>query len=361
MAWYNASWTYRVQVTIQSSQVDSDLTDFPVYVDLSDLPAGFFTNVDSAGDDIRVTRSDGTTECAFEVVSISTGSSTGELHFKANFISSTSDTSFYIYYGNAAATAYGVADTYGRNAVWSDYDFVGHGNDLTDATGNGSISRYGGTATENATGKLSGGAFLNNSQNEGHKISGLSPTTTANSAGTIQCWFYVSSDPYTTAFGDWNQLILGWNGTGGERIDLRRSDSAANQHKIFSSVNGGSNLSDMANGQDTSISTWYMVHCVQSDFTNNPLITYVDGVEKGKLTSALSLVNDVGATGTIGIRPDDIYGMIGSFDEVRFRVIELSPDWISAEYTNQNTPNTFYTVGSQESGPTGWLPSVIIL
>lgn len=82
MAWYNASWTYRVSVTVQSSQVDADLTDFPVYVDLSDLPAGFHTNVKSDGGDIRVTKSDGTTEVAREVVFYNATDDTGELRRK---------------------------------------------------------------------------------------------------------------------------------------------------------------------------------------------------------------------------------------------------------------------------------------
>jgi len=36
MSWYNSSWDYRVKITIESDEVDSTLTDFPVYVDLSD-------------------------------------------------------------------------------------------------------------------------------------------------------------------------------------------------------------------------------------------------------------------------------------------------------------------------------------
>jgi len=34
-------------------------------------------------------------------------------------------------------------------------------------------------------------------------------------------------------------------------------------------------------------------------------------------------------------------------DEFRLRLSALSADWIAAEYTNQNTPTTFYTIGSQ--------------
>ena len=60
--WYNACWLYRIKLTIQASKVDADLTDYPIYVDLSNLPSDFHNNVKSDGGDIRVTKADGVTE-----------------------------------------------------------------------------------------------------------------------------------------------------------------------------------------------------------------------------------------------------------------------------------------------------------
>src|SRR3989338_2847452 len=128
MAWYNASWTYRVKITIQNGKVDADLTNFPVYVNLANLPAGFHTNVNQTdARDIRVTRADGTTECAREVVSYVAASDTGELHFLADALANATDTEFYIYYGNAAATEPAANATYGSQNVWdSNYKAVWH-------------------------------------------------------------------------------------------------------------------------------------------------------------------------------------------------------------------------------------------
>ena len=96
MAWYNANWDYRVKITIDNTQVGATLTNFPVYVDLSELPAGFHTNVNQTdARDIRVTRTDGETECEREVVGYTSATDIGELHFLANSISSTAeDTEF---------------------------------------------------------------------------------------------------------------------------------------------------------------------------------------------------------------------------------------------------------------------------
>ena len=81
---FNAAWLYRDAIVINSAAIDSELTDFPVYLDLSDFDAEFFTNVATDGGDIRITTSDGVTEVAREIVAIDTGAQTGELYFGTN-------------------------------------------------------------------------------------------------------------------------------------------------------------------------------------------------------------------------------------------------------------------------------------
>ena len=158
--WYDTNWPYRKQITVQFSQVDSTESNIPVYVDLADLSSDFFASVNVDGGDIRVTNSDGVTEMAREVVAVNKGGETGELHFRADSLSSSVNTSFYIYYGNSGASDYAVTATYGRNAVWSNnYDAVYHleedavgitsNNLYIDSTGNG----YDGDDRISATGQ----------------------------------------------------------------------------------------------------------------------------------------------------------------------------------------------------------------
>lgn len=120
--WYDSNWLYRQKLTVQSSKVpNTDQANFPVYVDLSDMKSGFFSNVKSDGSDLVVTSSDGTTKLDRELVSINTGSSSGELWFKAPNLSNTANTVFYIYYGNSSAS-----ETNSTN-VWSNgYEIVQH-------------------------------------------------------------------------------------------------------------------------------------------------------------------------------------------------------------------------------------------
>ena len=76
-----SGWTYRKKVTVQSANVDADLTDFPLYVGFSadsDIGGGVSDTTD--GTDIRFTSSDGVTELPYERESftVSAGDATGD-------------------------------------------------------------------------------------------------------------------------------------------------------------------------------------------------------------------------------------------------------------------------------------------
>lgn len=132
-SWYNASWKYRQKIEIDNTKVSSDQTDFPVYLDLSNVSVGFWRHIKSDGSDIVVTEKDGETKLKRELVAIDTGKETGELHFKAPSLSSSTKTVFYIYYGNAAATETNDTDTWNTNykAVWHSYENTGSVYDST--------------------------------------------------------------------------------------------------------------------------------------------------------------------------------------------------------------------------------------
>ena len=76
----HSGWLGITKITVDHTKVSADLTDFPLYVDLSHLPDHFFNNVKTDGADIRVFKSDNVTEIPFEIVSIDTTAKTGELY-----------------------------------------------------------------------------------------------------------------------------------------------------------------------------------------------------------------------------------------------------------------------------------------
>ena len=125
--WYSDSaFDSRVMIEVDDNEVPGDLTNFPLYIDLSTLGDDFWADVESDGHDIRVTSGDGQTELPYDLVGIDTATETGELHFLADSLDSATSTFFFIYFNNPSATTYVPSDTYGREAVWAEYEAVYH-------------------------------------------------------------------------------------------------------------------------------------------------------------------------------------------------------------------------------------------
>lgn len=121
-------------ITVPSANVPSDLVDFPMRIDLSDLPSSFWSNVTVDGGNIRVWSSGGAM-LPVDVVRIDVGSNTGEIFVKPNLYSAF-DTVLSV--GTFSDfTAPDATDALGRNAVWSDYEAVYMLNSLVDRTGSG--------------------------------------------------------------------------------------------------------------------------------------------------------------------------------------------------------------------------------
>ena len=342
MAWYDNDWLYRVGITVDHTYVDSDLSDFPVAVDLSTLPTGFFSHVADDGGDIRVTTSDGTTECAREIVSIDTTGETGEIHFKAPSLSSSSDTIFYLYYASQSFAAdYAVTDTYGRNAVWSDgnYLFVAHLNSGTipDSTGvNGDSTENGGTAS---TGPFGAAAAYDGSHNT-HWTSTSTLTDGIRSAVTFTALEYADSS-WTRSFELQNQIFF---------LDL----AGAGDQGPLVKISGANNVANIAS---LSTATWHHLSGV-FDGSSGTLMAYRDGVLTGT-TSGLSSQIDANSSGfDLNLGSDVSSGsgassfLTGRMKEFRISTDVKTADWIASEKANLLSPSTFYTIGSEESSVT---------
>lgn len=40
-AWFNGDWSNREKITIKAAKVNGDLSEFPVYLNLADMPNSF--------------------------------------------------------------------------------------------------------------------------------------------------------------------------------------------------------------------------------------------------------------------------------------------------------------------------------
>jgi|GEM_PF-685645 len=333
---------YRIPITVQASEVDSTLTDFPIYVDLNNLGPHFFSNVRSDGGDIRVTAADGTTELPREVVSISTGSNAGELHFEAPTVSASANTTFYIYYGASDEVEHQASSTYGTQQVWSaNYVGVYHldetGSSYSDSTGI-NADGVGEVNDPSATAGQLGGAedFVAN----GRIDLGNSMNASLISAGEYYVSSWVNLDtsaadqsPVSQYEGPGDFLL--WADTGGTGTG-------------FCHYNGSYMPSDCQDLNNQSVGSWQYL-AAYHDGTNGGI--YLDGAETGLGPTATTFGIDPALRFAIGATDgDDIDRYFnGQIDEVRISNASLGLDWSAAEFSNQSTPTTFYATSTFES------------
>ena len=331
-----------------------DATNFPVYTDLSDLPASFFSAVQGSGGDIRVTSDDGLTEVPYELVSIDTGAETGELYFKAPALSTATTSVFYIYYGSSTAPTYSSSDTYGRDNVWSNnylavYHFetdaagTGNSNVYIDATGNGNDGDDYITNT-GKTGKIGQGQTLNDGT--GDRIELPYTLLDGETDVTTSFWYKTNQNQYMS--------IVSGAHSGGSADDANEFllwFQDRNDVQFFSHGDPRVNF-DISSINDN---VWRQYVAVRND-TNNQMSLYINGVGDNENPESRTMSTlDIDSGGLfIGVDQDSVGGSFGQYidgdlDEMRFSSGVRSDSWISNSYSNQTSPNTFYTIGAEET------------
>jgi len=357
MAWYDSSWGWRTPITIQSSQVGSTLTDYPLYIDLYTVEeSDFWDNVDTLnGEDLRATTDDGSTEMPIEVVSIGSGQiyGDGEVHTKVPTVSATSDTTIYLYHDNASASGYSATDTYGRNAVWSDYVLVYHlSDDPSGGTATDSAGNYDGTPGGSMTsGDLVGGAV-----GDGWDLDGTDDWIDTGlqtiDSYTYSFWLKTTQSSEMQFGGRQSAnpdyfaiLYLMYN----DNVDVITI-------RVEAPLNVDDIQSDYTTSSDVDDGNWHL-YTYSGDFSNGePLLsqdgTSGTGTEDNKnIMSSYSISNfGIGAYNNKG---SPVVFADAAVDEFRIYDGITSSEWRSAEYTNQNTPTTFYSVGTPEQDSSG--------
>lgn len=337
--WYDTDWGHRLSITVDAAEVTGDLTDFPVYLDLGQIGSGhgFWSNVQSDGDDIRITKSDETTEVPFEVVDIDTTGKTGEVHFKATgTLSSSVDTVFYLYYGNDAASMPAEDATYGSENVWTSCDQVYHFKgtsytDIDDSTaGDYDVDETNGTVSYEVTGDVGDSVeFLLTS----HIGMGSFPV-------------------YDTGFSFTLRAKMGFSGAFfGTDANLASGYIcyAASNDLRFYRNDGGWKL---INTSPTFVlDTWYTI---SGYWDGSDMYLYLDGTELGTLATSGS-ANLTSTDMNFGRRGGNSWNADCAISEARFSENSntMSEDWHVTEHNNLSSPSAFYSIGTQEDEPSG--------
>jgi len=338
------SWQYVKKITISSSSVSGALSNFPVLINLSS-DADLEAHAQANGNDILFTSSTiswntGTENDKLPHEIESYSSSTGALVAWVNVpsVSSSTNTDIYMYYGNSS-----VINEQSATSTWdSNFAMVQHLNqsglngtsgEVHDSTANNSGAGSGGV-TGGDTGKIGQAINFNGSQ-----YIGLQATTmfSAGQSFTIEAWAKLTN--LTTSQ---QGMILG---------------NISNNNDFFwlcaYSTSTGCSLVRYRNSAGTSYdwpgitSSWedtnWHYYALTADGTKATL--YIDGNNKTSKSAVTSLqINGIG-------KAYSDKDFIGYIDEVRVSNMARSAAYISTSYNNQNSPSTFYTLGSESTRP----------
>jgi len=328
---------------VNASDVPSTQTNFPSYVDLSRL--GITTLAEAQS--VRVyADSAKTTEWAREIVSAT------EMHVKVPSLTST--VSMYVDYDGVRAD-YAVTDTYGRNAVWSDYSLVTHmeqssGNEV-DATGAHTITDT--NTVTSAAGKLNGSArsFARASSEYFSVTSAASLQMGANNM-TISAWIYPVSQSGSAVY---NLCAKGWDNatvSNREYTINRFTGSSPTPNRIevydtgFKAATRAVNLSN---------DTWHFFVGRRdgTSLTFRENTTWSSSTTVGTLKAGDRPLH-IGAQDT----PASFWN--GRIDEFRLRQSALSNDWITTEYNNQSDEAGFWGTWTDAGGPTASRGAILL-
>lgn len=343
--WLQGGWAKRQRVTIPKGSITGALSSFPVYLNLADLGNDFWGNVDSAGDDIRITTRYGATELPFELVGFNSTTKVGQLWFKAD-LTIEEDNWFYIYYGNASAAAYAVTDAYGRNNVWTDYYGVYHletnANDSTVEANNGAAV----ASPTHESAKIGQGVHLNGTTqyiNLGGATSGLDNDAAGETTFEVSGWFKYDLTTNPSAV----STIFSVNTAAGGNVLFVQIDT----NSLITVYDGGTAAYEITGSDDLTDGEYHFFSYSRNGSTGT---LYADGVQIGTHTANFTLT--AGDLWSIGqewdtATPTDFFD--GIIDEIKVRKSNIATGWQLAQYNNQNVPTDFYEVGGMESEDEG--------
>ncbi|RKX40932.1 MAG: hypothetical protein DRP23_01915, partial [Thermotogae bacterium] len=328
---FQRGWNYRKPLTINHTLVASNLTDFPLLVDITDDDLRAHAQPD--GDDILFMDGPGVADRLYHEVETYDESS-GHLvaWVKIPTLSATNDTTIYLYYGNSNVSSYekpyAVWDS-DFEAVWHLDETAGGVNAWKDSTGNG----YDGTdenmvpSSFGVPGKIGDAVHFDGTND--FINTNLYPDV---SKKTLEFWVNFDRVSGDQAIGCHDGSHRFYAGVKTDVFD-RFYYGMGNAYKLGSDLGG------------ISVGEWAYIALTGDSSTAH---LYINGVEKDN--TSYSYIGTSTDTFHIGSRtlngPASMF-VDGVIDEVRVSYTNRSAAWISTCYNNQNDPVSFVSIGHE--------------
>ncbi len=325
-----------IRITISSGTVGSDLTNFPIYLNLSssagtssqDLTT-IFNALGSNKYKFGIFLSDFVTQCYVEIVSWDETSEVAEIHFRAPSILTASNNNFYLVYDSSMAdntTYVGITGSVPAQTVWSNsYAVVYHMNDGTGGLIEDS-TQYGNDATKTG---VSLSTEVTGKIGKAQRFDGVDQALLAAHAaslnltsGMIEAWTKpqnATTDGYVAAKGNpgagyyYNTRFVG-----SSNVIEWAAASAVQSSNVF-----------------TDFGVWVMLGM---SFASTSLAFYRNGVAAGTGTLSTAPSNNTDglyiATRMGGSTPAHFFD--GDLDEIRISSVTRTSSWQNATYLSCN-------------------------
>jgi hypothetical protein len=327
-------------LTVDHTKVgSSDSTNFPVllsgtYTYLKTIANGGEVH-NSSGYDIEFSSdSAGLTLLKWEVESYDPTTGIINVWVQVPAVSHTVDTVIYLHYGDTTISTFQGGSV---GSVWdSSFQGVYHLGSLTaDSTSNANTGTLSSPAPTATTGQIDGAAsFVEASSEYVSTGAALSPLSTG---FTYSAWVKATSFPNS-----YNSVFTRDGGGNYTAFQIKSSGKLFLYTDVASYDGSGSNT--LAAG------SWY--HVVMTYDSTAGLVGYVNGASDGTAAAGGTL-NTTSRPSGIGQDPANGRYWDGLIDEVRVSNAARSADWIKAEYNNQSSPSTFYSLGAESGGSCG--------
>jgi Concanavalin A-like lectin/glucanases superfamily len=345
-----SGFSYYRDLTVDHTQCGSaDSTDFPVLVSFTDATLKTVANgghvQDSGGADILFySDSSGSTQIASEIEFYDGSSGTLIAWVKVGTLSHTSDTVFYVFYGNASPPSRTTNpwDTYFK-AVWHWPN--GTTLSLADSTTNGNDGTNSGATA--ATGEIDGGVHFASASSQHIDADGVAGDIETGDV-TFSTWLnfdsnYGSGSPSMTFMALNDDAV-----SGGNDIGLRGNDYAGAPGNIKLYINqflSGDEKETFTTETSWTGGVWYYIAGVVSATS---IQIYVNGVASGTPTAT----SGRGATPVSAFRVGGVVNPSGDYfdgtlDETRVAGAARSASWLLSEYNNQKASSTFLALGAE--------------
>jgi len=363
-------WEKRVEITLSNTNVDSELTNFPVLVYLSASSGTGTDDVSFVFDEltsddnrkrIALTSSDGTTQLYGEIERWDDANEKAWIWVKVPTVSDSEDTTIFLYFDDNQpenTTYIGDSTDDVAHNVWdSNYVAVMHmaqdpDGDATDAMKDSTSNENDGTPTGTMTsadlvdGKI-GKAIEFDGSDDGIELKNESQFDFATESFTLEAFFYTE----TVASG--NYEIAGKHHDADPSGYFMREDGTNGDFNAWIYDSGGYESAGSSGGV-MSVQTWYY-GSMMYDATGNNLYANFNGTDYGPTGSVLSPVGNNNPF-TIGKENDGTdFPWEGQIDEVRVSNIKRTDDWLKASRISGTDGLASY--GSEEEYANVWLGS----